>query len=598
MEPNKPQGVRIMIRPTKPVFTTRPVISGTFGVVATTHWLGSQSGMSILEKDGNAFDAAVAASFVLQVVEPQMFGLFGDSVTLFQTKGRIPQVICGQGVAPAGASIEHYRREGLALVPFDGLLAAVVPGAFDAAMVMLRDHGTIGLAEALEPAIGYAQNGYPVIHSVAATIAGAEALFRDEWKSSAAIYLPGGRAPQPGEILANRDLAATYMRLIQEANDGGGSRERRIEAARAAFYNGFIAEAVEKFSLHTEVLDVTGARRKGVLCANDFATWQARYEVPVAYEYNGLTVCKAGPWSQGPVLLQILALLKGFDVGGTDVEGPDFIHTFVEAMKLAFADRDAWYGDPNFVDVPLQTLLSESYNGMRRKLISERASFEIQPGSPDGRPPTLPALATANSQVAHQVAVGDTCHIDVIDCHGNVVAVTPSGGFLQCSPVIPSLGSGLGNRAQSFWLQEGLAASLAPGRRPRTTLSPTLALRSGEAVLACGSPGADSQEQWIAQFLLRHVEHKLNLQAAIDAPSIQTEHLFKSIYPRESIPGKVVLENRFPEATITELNRRGHNLRLSGAWSSANRVCAAARDGKLLHAAATPRLQQAYAVGR
>jgi gamma-glutamyltranspeptidase / glutathione hydrolase len=363
-------------------------------------------------------------------------------------------------------------------------------------MVMLRDHGTISLAEALEPAIGYAQNGYPVIHSVAATIAGAEALFRDEWKSSAAIYLPGGRAPQPGEILANRDLAATYMRLIQEANDGGGSRERRIEAARAAFYNGFIAEAVEKFSPHTEVLDVTGARRKGVLCANDFATWQATYEVPVAYEYNGLTVCKAGPWSQGPVLLHILALLKGFDVGGTDVEGPDFIHTFVEAMKLAFADRDAWYGDPNFVDVPLQTLLSESYNGMRRKLISERASFEVQPGSPDGRPPTLPALVSANSQVTHQVTVGDTCHIDVIDCPGNVVAVTPSGGFLQCSPVIPSLGSGLGNRAQNFWLQEGLPASLAPGRRPRTTLSPTLALRSGEAVLACGSPGADSQEQW------------------------------------------------------------------------------------------------------
>ncbi len=618
-----------MAPPLPPSFTTRPVISGTFGVVSSTHWLASQVGMAILEKGGNAFDAAVAAGFMLQVVEPHMNGLGGDAVILIQAKGETPQVVCGQGTAPAAATIAHYRREGLDLVPGTGFLAAVVPGAFDAWMLMLRDHGTITLAEALAPAISYAQNGYPAIHGLSATIASVAPLFRDEWKSSAAVYLPNGQPPEPGALFANRPLAATYSRILREASAAGPDRERQIEAARAAVYQGFVAEAIERFCTTTEAMDATGQRRKGVLTAADMAAWQATTEAPATYDYRGLTVCKSGPWGQGPVMLQVLALLKGFDIAAMETTGPAFVHTLVEAKKLAYADRDAWYGDPNFVDVPLRTLLSDSYNDARRTLINERASLELRPGSPDGRTPRLPTLRAiagaaagvgeptrverelnesydrsggaaamaARSRAARGPAEGDTCHLDVMDRHGNTVAATPSGGWLQSSPVVPELGFCLGTRAQMFWLEDGLPSSLAPGRRPRTTLTPSLALKDGQAVLAFGSPGGDNQDQWIVQFFLRHVEHRLNLQAAIDAPMLQTDHWPNSFYPRQASPGAVTLERRFPEATVAELEARGHKVKLADPWSL-GRNCAAARDGQVLRAAATPRLQQAYAVGR
>ncbi|HEX6980715.1 MAG TPA: gamma-glutamyltransferase family protein [Alphaproteobacteria bacterium] len=608
-------------------FTTRPEIAGTFGVVTSTHWLASQVGMMVLEKGGNAFDAAVAAGFMLQVVEPHMNGIGGDAVILIRPKGAdLPIVVCGQGVAPAGATIAHYRREGLELVPGTGLLAAVVPGAFDAWMHILRDYGTMTLAEVMMPAISYARNGYPLIAGVTNAIAGVAELFLKEWPTSAAVYMPDGKVPAPGTLFTNRALADTYARILKEASAAGADRERQIEAARAAFYKGFVAEEIEKFVTRTEVMDASGQRHRGVLTAADLAAWQASYEAPVTYDYRGYTVCKAGPWSQGPVLLQLLALLKGFDLAALDTVGPDFIHLLVEAKKLAYADRDAWYGDPNAVDVPLATLLSDAYNDARRKLIGDTASRELRPGSPDGRTPKMPAFkvgaaavaagvgeparveqesydrsggaaALAGSRAARGPAEGDTCHLDVIDSEGNMVAATPSGGWLQSSPVIPALGFCLGTRAQMFWLQEGLPTSLAPGRRPRTTLTPAMALKDGKPYLAFGSPGGDNQDQWIAQFFLRHVEHRLNLQAAIDAPMLQSEHWPNSFYPRQAFPAKVVLEGRFPKATIDELRRRDHTVEVTGDWQL-GRNCAASTDGKLLKAAATPRLQQAYAVGR
>jgi gamma-glutamyltranspeptidase/glutathione hydrolase len=609
-------------------------------MVSSTHWLASQIGMSMLEKGGNSFDAAAAIGFALQVIEPHMYGPCGEVVILFQTPGQQTRVICGQGVAPARATIAHYRREGLDLVPGTGLLAAVVPGAFDAWLLMLRDHGTMALSEVMAPAIAYADNGYPVTFGIAATIADVEQLLRNEWTSSAAIYLPNGNVPRPGDLLANRLLARTFLRILSEAEAAGGSRERKIEAARQAFYRGFVAEAIETFATGTEVLDTSGERHRGVLTATDLAAWSASYEEPVSYDYRGLTLCKAGPWSQGPVFLQTLALLDGLDVAAMDPAGPEFVHTLVEAMKLAFADRDAWYGDVNFVDVPMTALLSEQYNSARRKLIGDVASSEIRPGSPDGRRPRLAARTLAavhkltgpqadaasrafdedvgprghvpdvyvrpheigatapRSSASHIPAHGDTCHFDVIDQQGNFVSATPSGGWLQQSPVIPGLGFCLNTRAQGFWLEQGLPSSLAPGRRPRTTLSPTLALRDGQTVFAFGSTGADYQDQWIVQFFLRLSQHDMNLQAAIDAPTVQTEHIVNSVYPRALGSGNCIMEDRFPAATISELERRGHNVKLAGAWSSFGRVCAAAKRRQLLEGAATPRLQQAYAVGR
>lgn len=603
-------------------FTTRPEIIGTFGVASASHWLAASTAMSILERGGNAFDAAVAGGFVLQVAEPHMNGMGGDSVTLIGPAGGPARVLCGQGVAPARATIAHYRGFGLDLVPGAGLLAAVVPGAFDAWLLMLRDYGTMDLATVMAPAIGYARAGCPLIAGVTQAIAGVEAMFRDEWQSSAAVYLPGGKVPATGTLFHNPELADTYQRIVAEAIAAGGNREHQIEAARRTFRDGFIAEAIDAFVARAEAMDSSGRRNKGVLSGADMAAWQATWEEPVAYDYHGYQVVQAGPWSQGPALLQVLALLKGFDLASLDPVGPDFVHILLEATKLAYADREAWYGDPAFVDVPMGTLLSDAYTDARRRLIGDASCLELRPGSPDGRAPKLPTIGLGAVRVAgtgepgrveregaqgHSAAVaaramrgpseGDTCHLDVIDRFGNMVAATPSGGWLQSSPVIPGLGFCLGTRAQMYWLEDGLPASLAPGRRPRTTLNPVLAMKDGEPCLGTGSPGGDCQGQWALQFLLRHIEHGLDLQAAIDQPMLQSDHWRNSFYPRDAAPNRVIMESRFPPETVAELTRRGHQIELSDDWSL-GRNCAARRDGGVFRAAATPRRQQAYAVGR
>ena len=595
-------------------FTTRPEIQGTFGVVASTHWLATATGMATLERGGNAFDAAVAAGFALQVVEPHLNGPGGDLPIILHSAGRdAPEVICGQGVAPRGATIATYRALGLDLVPGTGLLAAVVPGAFDAWMLLLRDYGTLSLRDVLTPAIGFARRGYPVVPMISAAITGVRALFASEWPTSAAVYLPGGDVPAPGTIFRNPALAATYERVLAEAESAGAGREAQIEAARRAWYRGFVAEAIGRFCRSTEVLDVTGRRHRGLLTADDLAGWQASVEPPLTYNYHGYTLCKAGPWSQAPVALQQLALLRGYDLADLAPSDPAFVHTLVECAKLAFADREAFYGDPDFVDVPMTALLGDAYNDARRGLVADDASLELRAGQIDGYGGAVPlpswsrpdhpghGAGIGEPTVARdQLAVagrGDTCHVDVIDRHGNMVAATPSGGWLQSSPVIPELGFGLGTRAQMFWLDEGHPAGLAPGKRPRTTLSPSLALRDGEPYLVFGTPGGDQQDQWALHVFLRHVHFKMNLQEAIDAPALHTEHAPSSFYPRAARPGHVAVEGRFPEATRHELRRRGHEVEVCEDWSL-GRVCAAAKDGPVLKAAANARFMQNYAIGR
>jgi len=363
-------------------FTTRPEIEGTFGVVAATHWIATAVGMATLEKGGNAFDAAAATAFALQVLEPHLNGPGGDvPVILYDVKRGKPEVICGQGPAPAAATIAHYRGLGLDMVPGTGLLAACVPGMFDTWMQLLRDYGTMRPADVLTPAISYARHGHPLVERASATIAMVEQLFREHWPTSAAIYLPGGNLPAPGTLFSNTALADTYTRVLREAESAGGDRVQQIERARKTWSQGFVAEAIDKFCRTQEVMDVSGERHRGVLTGADMARWQAHVEAPLAYDYGRYTVCKAGVWSQGPVMLQQLALLKGFDLDGLDPISPDFIHLQVEAAKLAFADREAFYGDPDFVKVPIETLLSDKYNAERRKLIAEKASLELRPGS-------------------------------------------------------------------------------------------------------------------------------------------------------------------------------------------------------------------------
>ncbi len=615
--------------PNIPEFTTRPELAGTFGMVASTHWLASAAGMAVLEKGGNAFDAAVAAGFVLQVVEPHLCGPGGEVPVIgYDARRGETFVVCGQGTAPATATLEAYRDLGLDLVPGSGLLAACVPGAFGAWLLLLREYGRLPLRDVLGYAIGYAESGYPLVPAISWGIASMADMFREHWTTSAEVYLPGGGVPAPGSRFANPVLAATYTRILREAEVAGDDRDVQLEAARRAWYDGFVAEAIGHFAT-TEVMDVTGERHRGFLTAQDMGTWHARLEPPATYDYQGLTVCKTGPWGQGPVFLQQLALLSGYDLAAMTPGSAEFIHTVTECAKLAFADREAWYGDPDFTDVPLDDLLSATYNDERRKLVGETASAELRPGRPGGREPELPEFATTSfgikepgsdgrsgkargsgdpgidpatgeplgRSVHAQARRGDTCHLDVADRWGNVVTATPSGGWLQSSPVIPELGFCLGTRAQMFTLTPGLPATLAPRKRPRTTLTPTLALRGGEPYMAFGTPGGDQQDQWTLGFFLNHVHFGMNLQQAIDFPAFHSRHMPSSFYPREAYPGELDTESRVGEPVISQLGERGHLVHVQPPWSL-GRISAVSRHGGMLYAAANPRGMQGYAAGR
>lgn len=624
------------------MFTTRPTLQGTFGMVSSTHWLASQCAMAVLEDGGNAYDAAVAAGFVLHVVEPHLNGPAGEVPMILATGDGEVRVLCGQGPAPARATVAHYRSLGLGLVPGTGPLAAAVPGAFDAWMLLLRDHGTKDLAEVLRYAIGYAEDGHAPVERVGETVETVRELFESEWTTSAAIYLPGGRSPRPGELFRNPALGATWRRLIDEAERAGGAdRTTRIEAARAVWREGFIAAALVRQAA-VPTLDTSGVRHTGTLTAADLAGWSASYEAPVTYDWNGWTLAKAGGWSQGPAFLQQLALLPPeLPPHGS----ADYVHLLVEGCKLAMADREAWYGDA--ADVPLEDLLSEPYNTARRALITDTASVELRPGSPGGRPPVLAAHARAvaagergeagasvpapgsgeptmarggagavtgaghaGARDGDQLVApdgstrGDTCHLDVVDRWGNMVSATPSGGWLQSNPVVPELGFPLGTRLQMAWLEEGLPNSLTPGRRPRTTLTPSLALRDGVPVMAFGTPGGDQQDQWQVHFFLSvarraQVRGGLDLQGAIDEPNWHNDSFPGSFHPRPMHPGSVTVEGRTEPGVVAELRRRGHDVTVGEPWSE-GRLCAVARDPEtgILSAAANPRGMQGYAVGR
>ena len=589
------------------MFTTRPELRGTLGMVASTHWLASASGMAVLEAGGNAFDAAVAAGFVLQVVEPHLNGPGGEVPIVAYTADRgAPLVVNGQGPAPAAASIAHFSELGLDLVPGTGLLPACVPGAFDAWMALLLEGGTFRLGEVMKYAIGYAAGGYPVVPGITEAVEDVRHLFQTEWADSAGLYLAPHGAPRPGTLFKNPTLAATYARIVAEAQALTNEREGQIEAARDAFYDGFVAEAIESYCADNEVMDTSGKRHGGLLTGGDMSRWRASIEDPLTFDYHGYTVCKTGPWGQGPVFLQQLSLLDGFDV--VSMDDVELIHTVVECAKLAFGDREAWYGDPAFVDVPIAGLLDTGYAAARRTLVGDEASRELRPGRVDGRLPRLPPEKlwraertdpSAEPSIAPPPDLpGDTCHLDVADRHGNLVSATPSGGWLQSSPVIPSLGFPLGTRAQMFWLAEGLPNSLEGGKRPRTTLTPSLALRDGEPHLAWGTPGGDQQDQWTLVFFLRHVLRGLNLQEAIDAPTWHTEHFPSSFYPRTAYLNRLVIEEGFAPGVVEGLKARGHDVIVSERWSL-GRLSAAGRERTgLLKAAANPRGMQGYAVGR
>jgi gamma-glutamyltranspeptidase/glutathione hydrolase len=584
-------------------------------MAASSHWLASASAMSVLERGGNAADAAAAAGFVLQVVTPQLHGPGGEvPILLWDTETEKVSVVNGQGQVPRRATIEHFESLGLDLIPGTGLLAATVPGAFGAWTLLVERYGTWRVGQVLEYAIHYAERGFPLVGEIVETVAKNEATLRNEWTSTGDVYLPGGRLPEANTQFRNPVLAATFRRIVAEAQARSTTREGQLAAARAVFYEGFVADAICRYVAATEAMDTSGRRHRGLLDGDDLAAFQPAVEEPVRFDYGGYAVHKTRPWGQGPVLLQELSLLAGFDLDGHDHLSADFVHLVVECTKLAFADREAWYGDPERTHVPVKELLSSEYADQRRRLVGREASYELRPGSPDEREPRLPAIVRQRwaaalppgapdpgpESPAGQPKYGDTCHVDVVDSRGMMISATPSGGWLQGSPVIPELGFSLGVRGQTFWLEPGHPNSLVPGGRPRTTLSPTLVTFDGAPHLAFGTSGGDQQDQWQLAFFLAQAHGKASMQEAIEQPRFHTAHFPNSFFPRKAKPGRVVVEDRIDPAVVDELRGRGHEVVLVRGWSEGPRLCAVRRDpvSGVLSGAADPRGSQAYAVGR
>jgi len=571
------------------------MVMGTRGVVVSGHYLATGIGLDILKRGGNAMDAAAAVGFALAVLKPHQNGIGGEVPILVRAanEGKV-WAISGHGVAPQAATIDHYRSLGLEVIPGDGFLPALVPPAPATWILLLERFGTMRLADVLTPAIQLAAEGFPMYDSLHGSIAASADRFRQEWPSSARKFLPDGEPPPIGTIWRQPDWAETFQKLL-EAEAGESDRVRGLWAAHDRFYRGDIAATLVDFCRSTPVRDASGEAHTGLLSREDLARFAARLEEPLTTSYRGVEVYKCSSWTQGPVLLQGLNLLEGFDLRSRGHNSADYIHTVVECMKLAYADREFYYGDPAFVAVPWDRLLSKEYARERRALIdAARASLELRPGGW----PAVRAESVQEVNAAFAAAAGgDTTKLEVIDAAGNMVSATPSGGWLMSSPVVPDLGFPLGTRGQMFSLVPGHPNSLAPGKRPRTTLTPSLALRGGQPYLAFGSPGGDSQDQWALQFLLNVVEFGMSLQEAVEAPTFTSEHWPSSFYPRRARPGVLHLEGRVPPEVRDDLASRGHLVQVTGDWSGGNTLAAAFDpETGVLSAAASPRLDPAYAM--
>ena len=572
-------------RPAKgPAHATRPVVMGRRGVVTSGHYLATAAGFRVMEQGGNAIDAAAAMCFCLNLLEPQSNGLAGEVPTLiYSARERKAYALSGMGWAPQVFSIDWCREHGIDLIPGDGYLPACVPAVVGTWTAALARFGTLSFGEVAQPAIELAEHGFAVYQGLHDALAGNEAKYTELYPSTGEVYLPTGKAPQVGALLRNPDWAET-LRVLCRAEQAAAGRGRvaGIEAARDAFYKGEIAERIVDFITANPVEDASGSAHAGLLTYEDFAEWEADFEEPVSLNYHGLEVSKCSSWTQGPVFLQQLALLKGFDLAALGHNSADHLHTVIECAKLAFADREAHYGDPRFDDVPFDRLLAKSYSDQRRALIGEKASLEMRPGDLGHGIPTYATIDVAedNRQALQLEAreirdlglghahLGDTTHLDAVDAEGNMVAATPSGGWLGTSPVIRGLGFPLGTRGQMFYLNPARPNALAPRKRPRATLTPSLVTRDGEPYMVFGTPGGDGQDQWTLQFFLNHVHFDMGLQEALDAPTVHSVHFPSSFYPRGAYPGRVVVEDRIDGEVLAELERRGHEVEVTSGWAN------------------------------
>jgi gamma-glutamyltranspeptidase/glutathione hydrolase len=580
----------------------RPTLRCRRGIVVAEHYLSAEAGLRMLLAGGNACDAAVAATLVEGVVNPHMHTFGGElSALYYSAHDRRVLAVNGNTKAPRAATIDRFRAAGHAHVPMAGVLAAGPPAAPHALLSALARFGTLAFADVVQPALELAEDGFPVHPALRGpapahllgdfSLAGSADLFRSTWPTSAAVYLPGGELPAVGSLLRNRDLARTF-RLMLAAEDAaaGHGRGHGITAAIDAFYRGEIAEGIVAHA----------SQYGGLLAMDDLHDFRSEIEPPVTLGFAGYEVHKCGPWSQGPVFLQQLALLAGFDLAALDPAGAEYVHLVTEAAKLAFADREQYYGDPTFVDVPLRELLAPAYADARRTLVdAAHASREQRPGDPRRR---AAVLRDADVFAARDWGRG-TVYVAAADAARNVASFTPSGAWIPTSPVIAGLGFPLGTRLQTFYLEPRHPNALVPGKRPRTTLTPTLVTRGGAPVMALGTQGGDQQDQWTLQVFLNQVVFGMEVQEAIEAPRFSSVHFPSSFFPHHASPGGLRVEGRYAPAVRDALTRLGHDVVVDDDWVAGDVLCIRV-DGELgiLLGGADPRGEvsrrmPSYAVG-
>jgi gamma-glutamyltranspeptidase/glutathione hydrolase len=554
---------------------------GTKYAITSGHYLATAAGSSVIEKGGNAIDAAACMAFCLAVLEPHLNSIGGEvPILIYSAEEKRTVAISGQGYAPRRATLGKFRELGISPIPGDGLLAAAVPSMASSWIEALKAYGDLRLSDVLKPAISLAEGGFPAYRGLIDTIEGSAERFSREWRTSARIFLPDGKVPREGQVLVQPDLARV-LRALAEADSSASDRIDGFDKAHSVFYEGWVAQAIVDFTSHNKFRDASGKENGGLIELDDLADYRAREEESLKIDWGEVDVYKCSTWTQGPVLLQALRILQGFDIRKLGHNSVDYVHLLTEAMKLAFADRERYYGDPDFDDVPIARLLSREYAEGRRHLIDMgKASSGLTAGDANARAGT---------------GVGDTTHLDAVDGKGNMVSATQSGAWIQSSPVVEGLGFPLGTRAQMFYLDERRPNRLEPRKRPRTTLTPSIALRAGRPYLAFGTPGGDTQDQINLQFFLNFVVFGMNLQEALDEPTFYSQHFPSSFYPRSAFPRRLIVENRLPKEVVDGLIERGHDVRLVGGWSNGRALAVHKADGVLM-AGASPRMYTGYAM--
>jgi len=586
--------------------TFRPVVRGRRGVVAGGQPLSVEAGMRILQHGGNAVDAGVATILAASVIEFSHFSFGGEVPILIKLKGRDVAVVEGMGTAPAKATREFFvnraQQRGAittatapdsaatqrnangnadmptmagaqsGMIPSTGPLAATVPAVLDACVTALDQFGTKSLAEVMQPAIELA-DGFPIDELRVQYISTRAPIF-SQWPDAKRVFLPKGEVPKVGDVFVQADLARTLRSIVAtEKRNAHRGRHGALLAARDYFYKGALAKRIGDYM----------QTHSGLLAASDLVGWHAKVGAPVKGEYRGYEVYKTGFWAQGPMMIEVLNVLEGYDLKKMGQNSPEYIHTVTEALKLGFADRDRFYGDPDFVKIPAQQLLSKDYAAVRRSLIDgQKASLSQRPGDPANMKPLL----ASTTQISYNAApvpeierANDTTCVNVIDKDGNMFSATPSGAWLP-AVVAGDTGVLMGQRLQSALTDPNSPNVVAPGKRPRITLTPTLVLKDGQPLMVLSTPGGDNQDQGLLQVLLNIIEFGMNPQEAVEAPRFDTQHYVSSFDNHEFLPGVLNVESRIPADVISQLGRRGHKIKIQSAWGTGSSPTVIIYDAK------------------